>query len=137
MIYKSLIRWLLQPIIWRLEQITIVHRKKINSVLLVIYTSSKAQSLGWSLLSPPLGDHINPSIMPVNLFILSPKTANSLHPLCPFIISSILQERQTCWKQTQYWPQASFCHQNGGIKVAALITIRVPFYFVPNSSQCI
>ncbi len=58
--------------------------------LVLAPTSSKAQSSTWSLLSLLLGDQINPSIMPVNLFILSPKTANSLQPLCPRIISSIL-----------------------------------------------
>lgn len=71
-----------------------LYRQLLNYIPLVCTnTSSKAQSSGWSLPSLLLGDQINPSIMLENLFILSPKTANSLHPLCPRIISSILQKQ--------------------------------------------
>lgn len=55
-------------------------------------TSSRGQSSLWPLASPLFGDHINPSTIPVNLSILSPNMANSLRPLCPHIISSILHQ---------------------------------------------
>lgn len=73
-------------------QPTEMQQKMINmqNHLLMALTSSKDQPSTRSLGSAPLGDHINPSIIPVNLFILSPRTANSLHPLWPHIISSIL-----------------------------------------------
>ena len=62
-------------------------------------TCSEGQSLIWLLASPLLGDHINPSIMPVTFFILSPSTDNSLQPLCPHIISSILKDK---WPQSRH-----------------------------------
>uniref|UniRef100_A0A0A9D766 Uncharacterized protein n=1 Tax=Arundo donax TaxID=35708 RepID=A0A0A9D766_ARUDO len=58
--------------------------------------------------SPPLGDHIMPSSIPVNLFPLSPSSVSSLHPLCPFIISSIL--KKALWTEVDKSPEedASF-----------------------------
>lgn len=61
-------------------------------------TSSKAQS-SWRLTAPLLGDHINHPRIPENLFVFSPKTANSLQPLCPLIISSILPQQEGTYKK--------------------------------------
>ena len=74
-------------------------------------TSSEGQSSICSLTSLPLGDHINPSIIPENLSILSPNIANSLHPLWPRIISSILIQLEAWnfyflkkkWKNIYIW----------------------------------
>ena len=74
-----------------------VVQEKQNVSLFV--TSSKAQSLTRSLASLLLGDHIKPSSIPDNFSILSPKTANSLHPLCPRIISSILPQNEGKYKK--------------------------------------
>lgn len=58
------------------------------------HTSSEVQLSTTLAELEPLGDQIKPSTIPANLFMLSPKAASSLQPLCPCIISSILKNEQ-------------------------------------------